>query len=653
MCIHSVPLVLSLGSLLANLGPASADAASDLRVGGKVDDADLAKLQALRDLDIDWLRSVQKASHQPLHNAQEQEMYKLTKGADLDTFKAVLHAFQSTKNNQAMVHHTGMNPGKGRHGRRMQGRGSHSQAGIRRLHIVHNTANTTAAAPAAEVEVEIDYLGGSDVVLDHMWLLICGTFVFFMHAGFAMLEAGTGRAKNVQAILTKNLITVCAGTIGWYLMGWSLAYGGDTQTLKEDGSGLEECDMDEHPMGCGDGYADNGFIGGKIMWVGSGFLGKGTEADAAWAEGKIDPLRYGGGQPVMWFFQWAFCTAGASIVSGGVAERVKFTGYTIFSLLMSAFIYPVVVCSTWGYGWLEVFNKDANAGYIDFAGSGVVHLTGGIGALMGAIIIGRRTGRYDPEWDQSEFDPHSQPLIVLGTFILWFGWCGFNPGSTLGMSDNGTALKAAHVMMNTTLSAACGGLTVFILRFFMLGRKYDLGALCNGILAGLVSITAGCSNVESGSAFLIGIIGGFVYCGSSALVRKARIDDPVDAFSVHGACGIWGCIAAALFDFGAGMDKHHGWSTWSAVSYGEEGADPKYMTTADALAANLAEVAFVLAWSGGLSAVTFGTLKMAGILRLDEETEMMGTDSECASPKAYNMESGSPRVSVKSETGKP
>jgi Amt family ammonium transporter len=221
------------------------------------------------------------------------------------------------------------------------------------------------------------------------------------------------------------------------------------------------------------------------------------------------------------------------------------------------------------------------------------------------------------------------------------------------MSDNGTALKAAHVMMNTTLSAACGGLTVFILRFFMLGRKYDLGALCNGILAGLVSITAGCSNVESGSAFLIGIVGGFVYCGSSALVRKARIDDPVDAFSVHGACGIWGCIAAALFDFGAGMDKHHGWSTWSAVSYGEEGADPKYMTTADALAANLAEVAFVLAWSGGLSAVTFGTLKMAGILRLDEETEMVGTDSECASPKAYNMESGSPRLSVKSETDKP
>merc|ERR1712159_692154 len=173
------------------------------------------------------------------------------------------------------------------------------------------------------------------------------------------------------------------------------------------------------------------------------------------------------------------------------------------------------------------------AGYIDFAGSGVVHLCGGIGALAGAAVLGRRTGRFDPNWDQSEFSPHSQPLIVLGTFILWFGWCGFNPGSTLGMSDNGTALKAAHVMMNTTLSAALGGLTVFTLRYFLGNRKYDLGALCNGILAGLVSITAGCSNVESGSAVFIGMLGGVLFIGSSALIKKIKIDDPVDASSVH------------------------------------------------------------------------------------------------------------------------
>merc|ERR1719161_1291114 len=428
-------------------------------------------------------------------------------------------------------------------------------------------------------------------------------------------------------------------------MGWSLAYGGDALTKDEDGDFLE-CNMDENPMGCGDGYADNGFIGGKLMWVGSGFLGKGEAADKAWADGNIDPLGYGGGQPYMWFFQWAFCTAGCSIVSGGVAERIQFTGYTIFALLMSSFIYPVVVCSTWGYGWLETFHKDFPAGYIDFAGSGVVHLCGGIGALMGAIVLGRRTGRYDPEVDQSEFDPHSQPLIVLGTFILWFGWCGFNSGSTLGFSDNGTALKAAHVMMNTTISAACGGLTVFILKYFISGRKYDLSALCNGILGGLVSITAGCSNVESGSAVFIGIAGGFIYCASSALMQKLKVDDPVDAFSVHGACGIWGCLAAALFDFGAGTDKHHGWNGWEATSYTEDGKT-KYMTTGDALAANLSEIFFVIAWSGGLSLVIFGVLKATKLLRIDEETESSGMDTECASPTAYKITGGDAKPVVR------
>jgi Amt family ammonium transporter len=343
----------------------------------------------------------------------------------------------------------------------------------------------------------------------------------------------------------------------------------------------------------------------------------------------------------MWFFQWAFCTAGCSIVSGGIAERVKFPAWIFYAFCMTTFIYPVVVCSTWGYGWLETFYKDSKGtpigGYIDFAGSGVVHLTGGIAALVGAKIIGVRTGRFDPE-QALDFEPHSHPLIVLGTFILWFGWCGFNSGSTLGMSDSGTALVAAHVMMNTTLSAATGGLTVFLLQF-AITRKYDLAALCNGILAGLVSITAGCSNVESGSAVLIAIVGGCVVITSSRLVKKAKIDDPVDAFSVHGACGIWGTLAAAIFDFGAGTDKHHGWGGFSATSWTEDG-EVKYMTTGDALQANVTEIVFVIAWSGGLSAFLFGALRVAGFLRVDSEHEDVGCDSECASPKAYNLGGG-------------
>jgi Amt family ammonium transporter len=479
------------------------------------------------------------------------------------------------------------------------------------------------------------------VVTDTLWLLVCGTFVFFMHAGFAMLEAGTGRAKNVQAILIKNLIAVCAGTLGWYILGWSLAYGGDVKTKDWESGEFADCPgegQEEAPMGCGDGYADNGFIGGASMFAGSGFLGKGEAAEKAWAEGVIDPATYGGGQAYMWFFQWAFCTAGCSIVSGGVAERVKFPAWIFYAFCMTTFIYPVVVCSTWGYGWLETFKKDSKGnpvgGYIDFAGSGVVHLCGGIAALVGAKVIGVRTGRFDPE-KADEFTPHSAPLIVLGTFILWFGWCGFNSGSTLGMSDSGTAMVAAHVMMNTTLSAATGGMTVFLL-IFAITKKYDCAALCNGILAGLVSITAPCSNVESGSAVLIGLLGGFIFVGSAALIKKIKIDDPVDAFSVHGACGIWGCLAAALFDFGAGTDKHHGWGGFGATSYEEDG-EVKYMTTGDALGANLAEIAFVIAWSGGLSAVIFGVLKVTKLLRIDEDTESSGMDTECASPKAYNM----------------
>merc|ERR1719420_200259 len=509
----------------------------------------------------------------------------------------------------------------------------------KRMHKHSRRLSTTGSARQLD--------GDMAVVLDTMYLLICGTFVFFMHGGFAMLEAGTGRAKNVQAILIKNLIAGCAGTLGWYLLGWSLAYGGDVKTAKWEEGGFEDCDEKENPMGCGDGYADNGFVGGSSMFVGSGFLGKGEAADKAWAEGTIDPATYGGGQAYMWFFQWAFCTAGCSIVSGGVAERVKFPAWIIYAFCMTTFIYPVVVCSTWGYGWLETFKKDSKGnpvgGYIDFAGSGVVHLCGGIAALVGAKVIGARTGRFDPE-KAGEFTPHSAPLIVLGTFILWFGWCGFNSGSTLGMSDSGTAMVAAHVMMNTTLAAATGGMTVFLL-MFAITKKYDCAALCNGILAGLVSITAPCSNVESGSAVFIGLLGGFIVVGSAALIQKLKIDDPVDAFSVHGACGIWGCLAAALFDFGAGTDKHHGWGGFSATSYEEDG-EVKYMTTGDALAANLSEIFFVIAWSGGLSLVIFLGMKMANVLRIEEDVENEGMDTECASPTAYNINQKSQPVSV-------
>ena len=333
------------------------------------------------------------------------------------------------------------------------------------------------------------------------------------------------RISHLHVDVDRKLRNVCVGTLGWWVFGWAFAYGSQN---------------------------GNGFIGTD------GFFGIGFYTINE-STGIINPLPEGctaeGCQSKMlsWFFQWAFCTAGATIVSGGVAERVKSPTYAVYAFFMASFIYPIIVAWTWGSGFLATVTS---VGYMDFAGSGIVHLTGGVSALAGTIVLGPRKGRFvNPE----EFECHNLPLVVLGTFALWFGWYGFNPGSTLKMHDGETGALAAQVAMNTTLAAATGGITVFILRYAIM-RKYDVGGLCNGILAGLVSITAGCGNVECGSAFAIGLVGAFVYQGSSMLLQKLKIDDPVDASPVHGFCGIWGVLAAGFLDWGKGLDQYHGWA---------------------------------------------------------------------------------------------
>ncbi|CAE7388252.1 amtB, partial [Symbiodinium necroappetens] len=278
-------------------------------------------------------------------------------------------------------------------------------------------------------------LGGA---MDSAWLCLCGSLVMFMHAGFAMLETGSCRAKNASNVLMKNLVNVTVGTLGWWAFGWAFAYGSQ-------------------------GEPANGFIG-TSEFFGVGLYTKVADTDV------ITPLASCDGdgcqsKMLSWFFQWAFCTAGATIVSGGVAERVKSPTYAVYAFCMTSFIYPVVVAWTWGYGWLD---SVLDVGYMDFAGSAIVHLTGGVSALAGTVVLGPRKGRFE---NPEEFECHNLPLVVLGTF-------------------------------------------------------YDVGGLCNGILAGLVSITAGCGNVECGSAFAIGLLGAFVYQGSSMLLQKLKIDDP-------------------------------------------------------------------------------------------------------------------------------
>jgi len=316
-------------------------------------------------------------------------------------------------------------------------------------------------------------------------------------------------------------------------------------------------------------------------------------------------------------------------VSGGVAERVKLPGYVCFSFIMTAFVYPVVVAWTWGYGWLA---DVTSVGYMDFAGSGVVHMTGGVGALVGAICAGSRDGRWE---NPDEFIPHSLPLVVLGTFILWFGWYGFNCGSTLGLNTAAQGTLAAQVAMNTTVAAATCGLTVFFLMYAKI-RKYDLGAMCNGILAGLVSITAPCGNVEVGSAFAIGLLGGLIYFGASNLLKLCKVDDPIDAFAVHGACGAWGVLAAALFDWGKGFDYANGWNGWDCYR-GDDGKCQSGAWTAT-FAANCLEILAILGWVGTLSAAMFVPLRLTGLLRASDEAQEEGMDaSKHSPPKAYNL----------------
>merc|ERR1719235_1611718 len=344
--------------------------------------------------------------------------------------------------------------------------------------------------------------------LDTIWMLLAAVLVFFMHTGFSLLESGSVREINVQNILTKNLIVVCFGFLTWYAIGWGLA-----------------CAPVEDP---------NKFTGGTEFFN-DGFGDEKTKFRN-------------------FFFQGIFCATGATIVSGAMAERTQLKGFGIFTTLMTSIIYPIVVYWGWsGAGMLNYAENEESKSivgpaYMDFAGSGIVHMVGGVGALCGAAVVGPRKGRFDPTVDEETFTPHNIPFTVLGTFCLWFGWYGFNSGSTLSMHDEGTAHTAGLVAVNTTLAPCVAGLLVFCLRAKVVAPlSLDVCGFCNGILGGLVSITAPCAVVKPWEAVIIGLIGGGVYQGTSMLMKQVKIDDVVDAVAVHGACGLWGVIALGFF----------------------------------------------------------------------------------------------------------
>jgi len=328
------------------------------------------------------------------------------------------------------------------------------------------------------------------VGVDTLWVLLAAFLVFFMQAGFGMVEAGFIRAKNTCNILTKNFLDFCMASIGFFIFGYAIMFG-----------------------------EGNGLLGLK------GWFMVGAES------GADIPLY------AFWLFQAAFCGAAATIVAGGMAERMRFGAYLIYSFIISALIYPVVGHWIWGGGWLAKLN------FTDFAGSTVVHAVGGFAALIGTLILKPRLGKYNPDGTANAIAGHSIPLASLGVFILWFGWFGFNPGSTLSVG-NGNLI--ARVAINTNLAAASGGILAMFTVWKMFGKP-DLSMAMNGALAGLVAITAPCAFVEPWAAILIGAIGGILVVLGVILLDKLKIDDPVGAVPVHGLNGIWGTLAIGLF----------------------------------------------------------------------------------------------------------
>jgi Amt family ammonium transporter len=340
--------------------------------------------------------------------------------------------------------------------------------------------------------------------LDTFYLLMTGALVMWMAAGFAMLEAGLVRAKNTAEILTKNIVLFAVACMMYMLVGYNIMYPGD---------------------------------GVSSFWPGLKFLlGTDHTLEAVLAGGDDAPVY---SKMADFFFQVVFVATAMSIVSGAVAERMKLWSFLLFAVVFTGFIYPMQGYWKWGGGFLD------QLGFLDFAGSGVVHLAGGTAALAGVILLGPRKGKYGANGQINPMPGANLPLATLGTFILWLGWFGFNGGSELKISDVGEANAVAQVFVNTNMAAAGGVVAALIIARLMFG-KADLTMALNGALAGLVAITAEPLTPTPGFATIVGAIGGFMVVFSIVILDKLRIDDPVGAISVHGVVGMWGLMAVPL-----------------------------------------------------------------------------------------------------------
>lgn len=428
-----------------------------------------------------------------------------------------------------------------------------------------------AVAQEAVVEEAFDaaaVAGEAAYAIDNMFLMFCAVLVLFMQAGFALVESGFNSAKNTVNILFKNLMDLSIGMVLYFIIGYGLMYPGD----------------------------GNGWLAFGQFGIG------GNGADVA--EAGALTLQ------VDWLFQVAFAATAATIVSGAVAGRMKFHAYLVYSAVLTAIIYPISGYWKWGGGWLD------QLGFYDFAGSLVVHACGGFAALAGAIVLGPRIGRFTKDGKSKAMPGHNLPIATLGVFILLIGWFGFNPGSQLAIVGKDNTEAVMLIAVNTLLAAGAGAVLAMVVTW-VIHKKPDLTMAANGVLAGLVGITANCDGVSNVEAIFIGAIAGILVVAGVKLLDALKIDDPVGAFPVHGLCGVWGGIATAIFG------SYDGCSTQAIGDYGN-------------WVAQIVGSIAIPVWAFVTMFILFSILKAVGILRVSKEEELRGLDIGEHGEEAYN-----------------
>lgn len=419
------------------------------------------------------------------------------------------------------------------------------------------------------------------VTIDTVWVLLAAMLVFFMNLGFALVESGFARAKNTVNIISKNFIVFAVSTIAFLVVGWGLMYG--------DG---------------------NGFIGLKGLFMLGGADNSPATGDAY--QGVYSALGWAG-VPLMakFFFQLVFAGTAATIVSGAVAERIKYLSFIAFSFVLVAFVYPVVGHWIWGGGWL------AGLGFWDFAGSTVVHSVGAWAALAGVLVLGPRLGKFGADGKARALPGHNMTSAMTGALILWLGWFGFNPGSTMAADP----MAISHIMVTTNLSAAAGALVSTAVAWKVLGKP-DLGMTINGMLGGLVGITAGAAFVSIGSSLVIGAIAGAIVVFGVLLLDRVHLDDPVGALAVHGMGGIFGTLAVGLF-------------AQDSIAPGTTGDGLFFGGGLGLLGSQALGVLAVGAFVFGISLVTWLAIKATMGVRVSEEEEIEGLDVGEHGNRAY------------------